>query len=104
MNRAIEDLTKFIGNNPSSAEAYYARGNVYYFLQEDDNAIHDYSKAIALDKDYANAYYGRAILYKISKKDDLALRDFDMYIELAGKNSDLYPEVERLINEIVSKD
>ena len=63
-NNALQDYTKAIELDNSSAEVFSNRGDVYYILQDYDNAIEDYNKAIELDNSYAKAYFNLATIYQ----------------------------------------
>ena len=46
---AIDALSEYIKNNPSSDEAYFMRGNAYRRLNDWKNAINNYCEAIELN-------------------------------------------------------
>jgi len=77
----IKSLTKMIERNPTDAEAYWRRGEVYRRFYHDcmedvyDLAISDYSKAIELKADFAKAYYGRAVAYYHKREYDKSWQD-----------------------------
>ena len=56
---------------------YVGRGDVYYYLGEDQNAIEDYTKAIqkTQNQNYAHAYYSRAFSYRRLGQHPLANAD-----------------------------
>ena len=69
-------FAKAIEIQPSNAEAYYARGNLYAIhLHNLEKAIADYSQAIKLDPDKCAAYHNRSNCYKQLHQDRLAEQD-----------------------------
>ena len=82
---AVEDVTKAIELNPTSAEAHYARGVSYCLKGEVDLALKDLNKAIELKPKFADAYLVRGRIYHIKDKVGLALKDLNKAIELKPK-------------------
>ncbi|MBC8098630.1 MAG: tetratricopeptide repeat protein, partial [Armatimonadetes bacterium] len=76
-----------------------ARGNVYYAMEDYENAVDDYSEAIALDDTYSIAYSNRGYAYQELGEDRRAVRDFEAYLELVPDAEDA-EEIEDLINEL----
>ena len=79
---ALSTFTEAIKSRPDYAYAYYARGNVYYDLGDQQAALADYSQAIKLQPDYAYAYYGRGNVYRNLGDKKAALADYNQGIKL----------------------
>ena len=62
--KAIEDYSKAIENNPKFAAAYLNRGDAYKNKSDYNKAIEDYSMAIAIDPKLAAAYKNRGAAYR----------------------------------------
>ena len=48
---AINALSEYINNNPTSDEAYFMRGNAYRRLNDWKNAINNYCEAMSINPD-----------------------------------------------------
>lgn len=93
MDKAIEDLTRFIDASASAdvktvANAYVLRGICYEAKKDTDHALADYTKAIELDPKSANALGNRAMLYaklgerEKAKADATAARRIDFRVKV----------------------
>lgn len=97
--KALENFTRAIEITKSSSardwtmlrtRAYYNRGNLYYNLNQYDEAIADYSETINLfekaggtkSKIFENAYYNRGLCYYHQGKYQEAINDYTKAIEL----------------------
>ena len=90
-DKAIADFNEVIEREPDCAEAYYDRGNAYWWGKVDfDKAMMDYTKAIELKPDYAEAYYNRGTLYVEDDAYDEAIEDFGMAIRFDPEHSDAH--------------
>ncbi len=79
----VADLTDAIRLQPSDAEGYASRGNVYFLLKEYDRAISDQTRAIQLDPRSAYNYSIRGRT-SFAKKDHIsAIADYSDAIRLA---------------------
>ena len=83
---AIEHYSRAIELYPDFIEAYLARAQVYFWIDDFDKAIKDYTSVIEIDPDYASAYVGRGCVYLKKDCDARAKEDFSRAIEL-GDNS-----------------
>ena len=97
-NKAISDYTEAIKYDPTNAEYYYARGDVYYewadyynsgglVLEETgsfNKAIADYTKAIQLGMKTAGAFLKRGNCYAGIKNYASAIADYNKVIGLGG--------------------
>ena len=59
----LQDLTRAIELSPRFEYAYYNRANLYFVLENIDEAIADYNEAIRLQPDMANAYFNRGLAH-----------------------------------------
>ena len=59
----LELYTRTIDTDPTYAEAYDMRANVYRISQDFDKALEDYNKAFALDSSYIMALYEAGMIY-----------------------------------------
>jgi tetratricopeptide (TPR) repeat protein len=84
-DRAIEDYNKAIALNPNYAEAYYNRGNAYYFKGQYDRAIEEFNKAIALNPNDATAYNNRGLAYGKKGHYDRAISDFQRACDMGNE-------------------
>lgn len=79
---AIEEFTKAIASDPSSANAYYGRAYAYYKNGKLKESVSDFDKVITLDPASADAYYNRALaLYKMGSF-DAAIADYNKVLEI----------------------
>ena len=71
--KAIEDLSVAVLNDPKNANAFYYRGSVYTQQEKYTQALADFDKAIELQTNYAIAYNDRGSV-KIKMKDFTAAK------------------------------
>lgn len=62
--------------------AFYRRGNAYYYLGALEKAIEDYSRALVLIPDHAETFYNRANSYADLGDHDRAIADYTRAIGL----------------------
>jgi len=74
-DQAFAEVTKAIQIDPSVADYYTFRGELYRLKSDVANAVADYSKSIELNPNNGEVYYFRAICYKFIKEYDLARSD-----------------------------
>lgn len=74
-DQAFDEVTKAIQADPSVAEYYTFRGELYRLKSDVPNAVADYSKSIELNPNNGEVYYFRAICYQFIKEYDLAMSD-----------------------------
>jgi tetratricopeptide (TPR) repeat protein len=75
-DRAIEDFSAFIHQNPYSDKGLNERGLSYAKKGEYDRAIADYSEAIRLNREPVGPYINRGSAYEKRGELDKALADF----------------------------
>ena len=79
---AIEHYSRAIELYPDFIEAYLARAQVYFWIDDFDKAIKDYTSVIEIDPDYASAYVGRGQAYSNKGCYARAIDDFSRAIEI----------------------
>lgn len=101
-SKAVDVLTKAIGEDPKSAASYSWRANSYRILGQKQKAIEDLSKVIELDSGaYAmSALKSRAALYFELGDYKLAKADLEASITRDTKNSELYLQLGRVDDEL----
>jgi len=82
----LEDLNKAIELDPTMAEAYFERGNLYSsnLPKErggDQKAVADYTRCLELKPNDAPARWNRATYYASLRQYDEAIADWTIYIE-----------------------
>ena len=87
---AIKHYTKAIELKPDSAEAYYHRGVVYFYLDDFDSAITNFAEMIKLEPNEVNAYLWRGWAYKRKGNFDEAIEDHNKAIALKPNNPNAY--------------
>jgi tetratricopeptide (TPR) repeat protein len=71
---ALQDINKVIEINDGLVEAYYTKGLVYRYMQDDDRAEEEFRRALKVDPDYVKA---REELDVIRRKKEEARRGAD---------------------------
>jgi len=77
----IQALTGKINKTPT-ADLYCNRAELYYDVENYDEALKDYNKAIELKPDWEYPYNGRGNVFYKCYRDDEALKDYNKAIEL----------------------
>ena len=75
-DRAIEDFSAFIHQNPDSDKVFNWRGLSHAKKREYDRAISDYTEAIRLNREPVGPYLNRGSAYEKKGELDKALADF----------------------------
>jgi tetratricopeptide (TPR) repeat protein len=81
-SEAIELFSKYIEQNPKSADAYFNRGGTYGRMGMTAESIADFSQVILLEPEAGDAYFNRAIAYGMQGKYADAITDYNMALEL----------------------
>ena len=82
---AAEYATQAIKLNPKDANAYNARGDIYYYNSSWGRAIADYTKAIELNSEGSLYYSNRGEAYLENKEYGKAIADFKTAKEQGGE-------------------
>ena len=72
----VADYTEAIRIDPDDADAYYNRGEAYFYLEEYDKSISDCTEAIRIKPDYAEAYDTRGLAYRLKGESEKAMADY----------------------------
>lgn len=70
------------GTKAELGNAFYNRGNAFYYLGVLEKAIEDYSRAIVLNPDQAEIFYNRANSYADLGDHERAIEDYSQAIRL----------------------
>lgn len=81
-DQAITNYNRAIELDPKLSEAYYNRGNTYYFQGFIDKAIIDFNKTIELNPKLAEAFCSRGTCYYNKELFDKAIQDYSKAIEI----------------------
>lgn len=87
-DKAISDLSQYIGADPSNPSGYLLRADAHTFHGKPEKAIEDYSNSIRLDPSSTDAYLGRGIAYAAIERYEEAIRDFKKALSQEPENSD----------------
>jgi tetratricopeptide (TPR) repeat protein len=79
---AIDELTKAIQFDPTTAIVYLLRGGAFYKKGDLDLALSDLNRAIELDPNLAAAFYNRGSAFYYKKEFDRAINDFSRSIAI----------------------
>ena len=79
---AIDELTKAIQFDPTTAIVYLLRGGAFYKKGDLDLAMADLNRAIELDPYLAAAFYNRGSAYYYKKEFERAINDFSSSIAI----------------------
>ena len=79
--KAINEFSEAIKNDPSNAEYYTNRAMIYAQTKQIKQAIDDSSKAISLDSNNTIAYRTRGMAYASLDQNDEAIKDLDEAIK-----------------------
>ena len=82
---ALFCFEKALERDPSYAEAYRYKGEVYGLVGDYDRAIEDLDKAVSLDFEIVEAYIARGHAYMENMDFDKAEVDFQKAVELDGE-------------------
>jgi len=87
-DKAISDLSQYIGADPSNPSGYLLRADAHTFHGRHERAIEDYSNSIRLDPSSTEAYLGRGIAYAAIERYEEAIRDFKRALSQQPENLD----------------
>jgi Flp pilus assembly protein TadD len=79
---AIDELSKALQYDPSTAIIYMLRGGALYKSGDLDMALTDLNRAIELDPNLAAAFYNRGNVYYYKQDFDCAIADFSQAIAI----------------------
>src|SRR6185312_16118352 len=87
---ALENYSRAIESNPDYAEAYSARGWVYFNLDRFDKAFEDCDRALTYQTDLAEALTLRGLLFSVRQDYQNTVRDCNRAIELRPEYAEAY--------------
>jgi serine/threonine protein kinase len=90
LQRAIGHYNEAIRLNPGMAEAYAARGDACYRMENYNKAIGEYTRVIVLDPKNPLGYVKRGITYRRLGDIESAIFDFTKAIRIDSKNCSAY--------------
>ena len=79
---AVDSLTLFLEENPSSDKGYHLRGKAYHEIGSLDKASVDYNQAIKLNTESYKSYNNLGLIYGRIKKFELAKKTFSKAIKI----------------------
>lgn len=95
---AILEYTKAIKENPQFAEAYFARGILYYDRKEYDKALMDYGMCLQFSPKNAKAFFNRALVKNSLNYSKSAIEDYSKSIQINPNQPDAYNNRGRIKN------
>jgi tetratricopeptide (TPR) repeat protein len=81
-DRAISILDNAISLYNDDSHLYAARGVIYRYKQDFDNALRDIDRALSLDPGSDELYNMRGMIYHVKKETTAAMSDFDKAISI----------------------
>lgn len=78
----LKELDIRIEKNPEDAEAYEARGRIFYSAKNYDKAISDFTRVIELDRGSDNTYWYRGYSYVELERLEEGFQDYSKSLEL----------------------
>lgn len=102
----IENASRTLQSNPTSAEMYYQRGLNFQELGDKKAAIADFNQAIQLDSRHAQAYYQRGLLKAELNDMQSAVDDLRLAAKFYFENGEIdkYHQARELAKELYEGD
>jgi Tfp pilus assembly protein PilF len=98
----IEQLKKFLEQNPDDSFVKYALAIEHVNLSDDDTALAYFSSLLEIDPDYTGTYYHLGKLYQRQKKNELAEKTFREGMKRSfGKEHHTYAELQQALNDLL---
>jgi len=101
--KAIDDISIVIVNNPDSICYLTKRGNLFQKIGQYQNAVSDYTNAIKINKKDYFLYYKRAKLYELLTDYKSAISDYNIIKKIApydGNAQKLYDDAKTRLYEL----
>lgn len=80
------ELRKKVANNPQDAQTWADLGNLYFDINEYDNAINAYKKHLELNPQNANVWTDLGVMYRRSGRSAEAIQAFSKAIEFEPRH------------------
>jgi tetratricopeptide (TPR) repeat protein len=90
LDLAVRYLGDVIANDRRNADAYWTRGRLLYYLNQDRRALNSLNQAIKLKPDQARFYLTRSLVYFRMQMIDRAMADCDKAIQHDPKTPQAY--------------
>ena len=100
MQDAMKCVESVIAIDPHNADAYYFRGNLWFWINRQDYqklALADYNKALEYNPNHEDALGHRASIYYSTRKFEAAKSGFDKALQINPLNESNYAEREALL-------
>lgn len=81
---------KLFASRPTSAVAFFNRGNAYYRRGYLDKAFADYTKALELKPNSAGTYFNLGLVYYNQGELDNAIANYDKALEITPNSAEIY--------------
>ena len=101
-NTRIEQLKKFLEQNPNDSFVLYALATEYVNLSDDDTALDYFTRILSHDPDYTGVYYHLGKLFQREDKNDLAKQAFQEGMKRTfGKDQHAHSELQEALNQLL---
>src|SRR6185436_6178426 len=101
-NTRIEQLKKFLEQNPNDSFVQYALAIEHVNLSDDETALDHFKKILEHDPDYTGMYYHLGKLYQRRKQNDLAEEIFrEGMNRTLGKDAHTHRELQEALNQLL---
>ena len=96
----IEQLEKFLEQNPNDSFVLYALATEHVNLGDDESALNYFKKILTHDPDYTGMYYHVGKLYQRKGQNDLAEQTFlEGMKRTLGKDAHTHQELQEALNK-----
>ncbi|RLC06754.1 MAG: hypothetical protein DRH90_02390 [Deltaproteobacteria bacterium] len=85
LDKAMVDFNRAIKLDPSRADGYLGRADVFNAMKQYDEALVDYHRALEINPGFAQAYANRGIAYSHIGQYKEAIEDYEKALELDPK-------------------
>ena len=100
LEKAKNLFSEILKYDPNNFAAYNNRGNIFFILENLNDALQNYEEAIKLKPDYSDAYNNRGnILRKLNKKND-AIESYQKAIEFDQNHQQAYKNLGSIFRDI----
>lgn len=101
-NSRIDQLTKFLEENPADSFVRYALATEYINLNDDETALAYFLEILRRDPEYTGMYYHLGKLYQRLNEKELAEETFKNGMTLTyGKDPHAHHELQEAMNQLL---